>query len=193
MRSFSTSSCIEVTDSSALSFIEMGKNHTAKASRQRGDGRSKQALPRRAVDILIGLTARAMGGSRFAFARACLCTFAVPQYFGTWLNTDIFITLGWAACAWICCARFRWPKPGIMAVVWQVRWAGISRQTCHGVFWRGFLCQPDPYQRAALSRWSVALDGRVHCFPDYPFEHRSQQQKISCSDRCNIWLPTSFR
>jgi Dolichyl-phosphate-mannose-protein mannosyltransferase len=50
--------------------------------------------------VLTGLTTRVMGGGRYAQFLACLCVFGAPQYFGTWLNTDMFMTLGWASCAW---------------------------------------------------------------------------------------------
>lgn len=51
--------------------------------------------------ILTGLTARAMGGRTFAQFLACLCVLIAPQYFGNYLNTDMFMMLGWAACAWV--------------------------------------------------------------------------------------------
>src|SRR5271163_1779173 len=51
--------------------------------------------------LLTGLTARAMGGRAYAQFLACLCVLAAPQYFGSYLNTDMFMTLGWAACAWV--------------------------------------------------------------------------------------------
>ncbi|MGA2421827.1 MAG: glycosyltransferase family 39 protein, partial [Candidatus Acidiferrum sp.] len=50
--------------------------------------------------LLTGLTARAMGGRTYAQFLACLCVLAAPQYFGSYLNTDMFMTLGWVACAW---------------------------------------------------------------------------------------------
>ena len=74
--------------------------------------------------ILVGLTVRAMGGSRFAIALACLCTFAVPQYFGTWLNTDMFMTLGWAACAWIAVRIFSGESPKLW--LWFGVFAGLA-------------------------------------------------------------------
>jgi len=51
--------------------------------------------------LLTGLTARAMGAGRYALFLTCLCVIAAPQYFGSYLNTDMFMTLGWAACAWV--------------------------------------------------------------------------------------------
>jgi hypothetical protein len=49
---------------------------------------------------LAGLTARAMGGGRYAEVLAMICVAAAPIYFGSYLNTDMFMNLGWAACAW---------------------------------------------------------------------------------------------
>jgi len=51
--------------------------------------------------LLTGLTAAALGGRRYAQLLACLCVLAAPQYFGSYLNTDMFMDLGWAACAWV--------------------------------------------------------------------------------------------
>jgi hypothetical protein len=50
--------------------------------------------------LLAGLTARAMGGGRYAQTLAMTCVMAAPVYFGSYLNTDMFMNLGWAACAW---------------------------------------------------------------------------------------------
>jgi hypothetical protein len=50
--------------------------------------------------LLAGLTARAMGGGRYAQVLAMICVAAAPIYFGSYLNTDMFMNLGWAACAW---------------------------------------------------------------------------------------------
>ena len=86
--------------------------------------------------ILVGLTARAMGGSDFAVALASLCAFAVPQYFGTWLNTDMFMTLGWAACAWIAARIFSGEAPRLW--VWFGVFAGLALQGKHAMVLFGF-------------------------------------------------------
>ncbi|PYU11833.1 MAG: hypothetical protein DMG29_15275, partial [Acidobacteria bacterium] len=41
--------------------------------------------------LFTGLTARAMGGCRYAVLLACICVVAAPQYFGSYLNTDVFM------------------------------------------------------------------------------------------------------
>src|SRR5260221_5600539 len=51
--------------------------------------------------LLTGLTASALGGRRFAQAFACICVLAAPQFFGSYLNNDMFLQIGCAACAWI--------------------------------------------------------------------------------------------
>lgn len=81
--------------------------------------------------ILVGLTTRAMGGSRFAVALASLCAFAVPQYFGTWLNTDMFMLLGWAACAWIAARIFSGESPKLW--VWFGVFAGLALEGKHAM------------------------------------------------------------
>jgi hypothetical protein len=85
--------------------------------------------------ILAGLTARAMGGSRFAISLACLCMFAAPHYFGTWLNTDMFMTLGWAACAWIAARIFSGESPKLW--VWFGVFAGLALQGKHAMVFFG--------------------------------------------------------
>jgi hypothetical protein len=85
--------------------------------------------------ILVGLTARAMGGSRFAVALACLCTFTVPQYFGTYLNTDMFMMLGWAACAWIAARIFSSESPKLW--LWFGVFAGLALQGKHAMVFFG--------------------------------------------------------
>jgi len=104
--------------------------------------------------ILVGLTARAMGGGRFAVALASLCAFAVPQYFGTWLNTDMFMMLGWAACAWIAARIFRGESPRLW--VWFGVFAGLALQGKHAMVLFGFafaagLLLSD--RRSFLGRW----------------------------------------
>jgi hypothetical protein len=65
-----------------------------------------------AIQILLtGLTARAMGGRNYAQFLACLCVLVAPQYFGSYLNTDMFMMLGWAACAWVAARIFAGDSP----------------------------------------------------------------------------------
>jgi hypothetical protein len=52
-----------------------------------------------ALVAVAGLTARAMGGALFAQLLAAICVLASPYFFATYLNTDMFMDLGWAVCA----------------------------------------------------------------------------------------------
>jgi Dolichyl-phosphate-mannose-protein mannosyltransferase len=61
--------------------------------------------------LLTGLTARAMGGRNYAQFLACLCVLVAPQYFDSFLNTDMFMMLGWAACAWVVTRIFAGERP----------------------------------------------------------------------------------
>ena len=61
--------------------------------------------------LLTGLTARVMGGRGYAQFLACLCVLAAPQYFGSYLNTDMFMMLGWALCAWVAARIFAGESP----------------------------------------------------------------------------------
>ena len=51
--------------------------------------------------LLGGLTAHAMGGGRWAQALAALAVLAAPFWFTSYLNTDMFVNVGWAACAYL--------------------------------------------------------------------------------------------
>jgi 4-amino-4-deoxy-L-arabinose transferase-like glycosyltransferase len=51
--------------------------------------------------LLAGLTAHAMGGGRWAQALAALAVMAAPYWFVSYLNTDMFVNVGWAACAYL--------------------------------------------------------------------------------------------
>lgn len=86
--------------------------------------------------LLTGLTTRTMGGGRYAQALTCLCVLAAPQYFGTYLNTDMFMTLGWAACAWVA-ARI---QAGESARLWLLFgfFAGLALQGKHAMLFFGF-------------------------------------------------------
>jgi hypothetical protein len=61
--------------------------------------------------LITGLTARAMGGRAYAQFLACICVLIAPQYFGSYLNTDMFMMLGWAACAWVAARIFSGENP----------------------------------------------------------------------------------
>lgn len=105
--------------------------------------------------ILTGLTARAMAGGRYAQCLACLCVFGAPQYFGTWLNTDMFMTLGWAACAWVAARIFA----GESQRLWLLfgLFAGLALQGKHAMvfFLIAFLAgiAVSPQRKFLLTRW----------------------------------------
>ena len=105
--------------------------------------------------ILTGLTARVTGGGRYAQFLTCLCVFAAPQYFGTWLNTDMFMTLGWAACAWVAARIFA----GESQRLWLLfgLFAGLALQGKHAMlffliaFFAGIAVSPQ--RNLLLTRW----------------------------------------
>jgi hypothetical protein len=105
--------------------------------------------------LLTGLTARAMGGGRYAQALTCLCVIAAPQYFGSWLNTDMFMMLGWAACAWIA-ARI---LAGESERLWLLfgLFAGLAMQGKHAMLFFGFAfvvgLLMSPQRKMMLSPW----------------------------------------
>jgi len=105
--------------------------------------------------VLTGLTARAMSGGRYAQLLTCLCVFGAPQYFGTWLNTDMFMTLGWAACAWVAVRIFS----GEQERLWLLfgLFAGLALEGKHAMlfFLLAFLAAiaVSPQRKLLLSRW----------------------------------------
>lgn len=108
--------------------------------------------------LLTGLTARAMGGGRYAQALTCLCVIAAPQYFGSWLNTDMFMMLGWAACAWVA-ARI---LSGESERLWLLfgLFAGLALQGKHAMLFFGFAfvigLVASPQRKMVLSPWMWA-------------------------------------
>lgn len=86
--------------------------------------------------LLTGLTARALGGPRYAALLACACVLAAPQYFGSYLNTDMFVTLGWSACAYIAVLIFRGGSPRLW--LWFGLIAGLALEGKHAMLFFGF-------------------------------------------------------
>lgn len=108
--------------------------------------------------LLAGLTARAMGGRRYAQALTCLCVMAAPIYFGSYLDTDMFMTLGWAACAWVAArilsgeSERLWPLFGLFA--------GLALEGKHAMLFFGFAFVVglliSPQRKMILSPWMWA-------------------------------------
>jgi hypothetical protein len=85
--------------------------------------------------LLAGITVRAMGGGRFAQALAALCVMSAPIYFGSYLNTDIFLTVGWAACAWVAVRIFAGGDPKLWLLFGL--FAGLTLQGKHAMVFFG--------------------------------------------------------
>jgi Dolichyl-phosphate-mannose-protein mannosyltransferase len=105
--------------------------------------------------LLTGLTARAMGGGRYAQCLTCLCVIAAPEYFGSWLNTDMFMELGWAACAWVA-ARVLSGESERLWLLFGV-FAGLALQGKHAMLFFGFAFAVglllSPQRKMVLSPW----------------------------------------
>jgi hypothetical protein len=86
--------------------------------------------------LLAALTARAMGGGRAAQALAATCVMAAPIYFGSYLSTDMFVTLGWAACAWVAARILAGASPRLWLLFGL--FAGLSLQGKHAMLFFGF-------------------------------------------------------
>src|SRR5437879_1313700 len=86
--------------------------------------------------LFAGRAARAMGGCRYAVLLACLCVVAAPQYFGSYLNTDVFMMLGWAACGYIAVLILAGGNPRLW--LWFGLAAGLALQGKHAMLFFGF-------------------------------------------------------
>jgi len=85
--------------------------------------------------LLAGLTVRALGGGRYAQVLAALCVMSAPIYFGSYLNTDMFLTLGWAACAWVAVRIFAGGDPRLWLLFGL--FAGLTLQGKHAMVFFG--------------------------------------------------------
>src|SRR5271155_5162427 len=105
--------------------------------------------------LLTGLTARAMGAGRYAQFLACLCVIAAPQYFGSWLNTDMFMTLAWAACAWVAARILAGGNERLWLLFGLV--AGLALQGKHAMLFFGFAFAAglalSPQRKILLGPW----------------------------------------
>src|SRR5579864_4048483 len=105
--------------------------------------------------LLTGLTARALGGRRFAQGFACICVLAAPEFFGSYLNTDMFMELGWAACAWAAARALSGENPRVWLLFGL--FAGLALQGKHAMaffgvaFVIGLLISPQ--RKTFLSPW----------------------------------------
>jgi hypothetical protein len=105
-----------------------------------------------------GLTARAMGGGRYAGVLACLCVLAAPQYFGSYLNTDMFMTLGWTVCAYIAALILAGGHPRLW--LWFGLAAGLALQGKHAMVFFGLAFVVglllSPQRKLLLNPWPYA-------------------------------------
>jgi len=118
------------------------------------------------------LTARALGGRRYAALLAGVCVIAAPQYFGSCLNTDMFMALGWSACAYLAARILADENPRLW--LWFGAVAGLALEGKHAMlfflfaFVVGLLLSPQskllfspwPYAAAAVS-FVIALPNIV--------------------------------
>lgn len=105
--------------------------------------------------LLVGLTARAMGGRAYAQFLACLCVLIAPQYFGSYLNTDMFMMLGWVACAWVAVRIFSGERPQLWLLFGL--FAGLALEGKHAMlfFLLAFLAAVvvSPQRKLLLTPW----------------------------------------
>lgn len=115
-----------------------------------------------ALDVLLaGLTARVLGGKRYAQALACVCVIAAPIFFVSYLTTDMFVILGWTACAWIAARIFAGESPRLWLVFGL--FAGLALEGKHAMLFFGFAfviaLLLSPQRKHFLSPWLWAGGG----------------------------------
>ncbi len=108
--------------------------------------------------MFTGLIARVMGGGRYAILLASLAILAAPQYFGSYLNTDMFMITGWAACSYIVVRIMAGGSPKLW--LWFGLAAGLSLQGKHEMVFFGFALLVgillSPNRKMLLSPWLYA-------------------------------------
>lgn len=108
--------------------------------------------------MFTGLTAASMGGRRYGQALACIGVLAAPQYFGSYLNTDMFMTLGWAACAWVVARILAGDNPRLWLLFGL--FAGLALQGKHAMLFFGFALTVglvlSPQRKILLGPWPWA-------------------------------------
>jgi hypothetical protein len=105
--------------------------------------------------FLTGLTARVIGARTYGVALACLCVLAAPQYFGSWLNTDMFMMLGWAACAWVAARIFAGESERLWLLFGLFAGAAVEGKHAMAFFGVAFIAGllVSPQRKMLLSRW----------------------------------------
>ncbi len=126
--------------------------------------------------FLVGLTAKAMGGKRFAILLGCLGVLAAPQFFGSYLNTDMFMEFGWTACAYIATLILAGGNPRLW--IWFGVVAGLAMQGKHAMVFFGFAFVValllSPQRKMLLGAWPYAggLAAFLIVLPNLIWEYR---------------------
>ena len=152
--------------------------------------------------FLVGLTAKAMGGRRFAILLAGLGVLAAPQFFGNYLNTDMFMELGWTTCAYIATLILAGGNPRLW--IWFGVVAGLAMQGKHAMVFFGFAFVValllTPQRKMLLSPWPYAggLVAFLIVLPNLIWEYRHHWatlellQNIAKSDKNLVLGPWAY-
>jgi hypothetical protein len=108
--------------------------------------------------MFTGLIVRVMGGGRYAILLASLAILAAPMYFGSYLNTDMVMLTGWAACSYVVVRIMAGGSPKLW--LWFGLAAGLSLQGKHEMAFFGFALLVglllSPQRKMLLSPWLYA-------------------------------------
>jgi hypothetical protein len=124
--------------------------------------------------LLAGLTAHALGGGRYAQALAALGVMVAPFWFPSYLNTDIFMNLGWAACAWLAALVLAGESPRLWLAFGVA--AGLAFEGKHSIvfflfaFVAGLLLTPERRRLADRWFWGGAAVAVLLALPNVAWE-----------------------
>lgn len=152
--------------------------------------------------LLTGLTTRVLGGRRFAQGFACLCVLAAPEFFGSYLNTDMFMELGWAACAWAAARALAGESPKLWLLFGL--FAGLALQGKHAMaffgvaFVIGLLISPQRKMLLSPWIWAGGAVTFVIALPNVIWEYRHHWatyellHNIAMSDKNLVLNPLEY-
>jgi 4-amino-4-deoxy-L-arabinose transferase-like glycosyltransferase len=124
--------------------------------------------------LLAGLTAHAMGGGRYAQALAALGVMVAPFWFPSYLNTDMFMDLGWAACAWLAARVLAGESPRLWLAFGAA--AGLAFEGKHSIvfflfaFVTGLLLTPERRFLADRRFWAGAALALLLALPNVAWQ-----------------------
>ncbi len=129
------------------------------------------ALAGAAMVLVVGLTARVLGGGRFAQALAMTAALIAPQYLGTnhYYSMNSLDLLLWALVGYVVARLLRAPSPGLWLALGVVCGLGLANKL--GMLWlgagvvAGLVLTPARRHLLTVWPWVVALLATLGAYP----------------------------